>query len=64
MFTAHDNVAEDDRGNESSRSGKTTKTIDNAIAICRFVNPTAARVVHARRICTRSARSTDMMGGR
>ena len=62
MLTAHDNVAEEESGNESSRSGKTTNTIDSAIAICRFVNPTAARVFHARRICTRSARSTDMIG--
>ena len=33
MLTAHDNVAEEESGNESSRSGKTTNTIDSAIAI-------------------------------
>ena len=63
MLTAHDNVADDECGNESSRSGKTTNTIESAIDICRFVKPTVASVIQARRICARSARSTVVIGG-
>src|SRR5262245_30981289 len=63
MLTTQESVADDESGNDRSRSGKTTKIIDSAIDICRLLVPTAARIPHARRLAPSGTEALAMAAG-